>query len=112
MTLWSGGARMKKLMIFGTVNHLSHNYEMLKLTQKFDVKFCYLENNVRRWSRLSHRPEPTTWLNKDQFEWVTHYEPGKYDLAILHVSQSRSRWETVVDYNFRNVGNHLVQISV
>ncbi len=60
---------------------------MLKLTQKYDVKFSYLLNNVRRWSNESHRPEPTTWLNSDQFEWVTHYEPGKYDLAILHVDQ-------------------------
>lgn len=69
------------------MNHLGNNYEMLKLAQKHDIKFSYLENNVRRWTRFSHRPQPTSWLNKDQFEWVTHYEPGKYDLAILHVDQ-------------------------
>lgn len=78
---------MSTLRIFGVLNHLTHQYDMLKLTKKYDVKFSYLENNVRRWSDQSARPEPTTWLNSDQFEWVTHYEPGKYDLAILHVDQ-------------------------
>lgn len=81
---------MKRLMIFGMVNHLSHQYEMLKLAKKYPVKFCYLENNVRRWSRYSARPEPTTWLSSDEFEWVTHYEPGRYDLAILHVDQQHT----------------------
>lgn len=78
---------MRKLRIFGTVNHLAHNYTMLRMAEKYPVKFSYLENNVRRWDRTSHRPEPTTFLNRDQFEWVTHYEPGKYDVAILHVDQ-------------------------
>lgn len=80
----------KRLNIFGVVNHLSNQYEMLKLAKKYPVKFHYLENNVRRWSRYSARPEPTTWLNKDEFEWVTYYEPGKYDLAILHVDQQHT----------------------
>lgn len=74
-------------MVYGMVNHLSHQFEMLKMTKKYPIKFCYLENNVRRWSRYSARPEPTSWLTKDEFEWVTHYEPGKYDVAILHVDQ-------------------------
>jgi len=78
---------MKRINIFGVVNHLGNQYEMLKLAKKYPVKFHYLENNVRRWSKYSSRPEPTTWLTKDEFEWVTYYEPGKYDLAILHVDQ-------------------------
>lgn len=69
------------------VNHLGSQYEMLKLAKRGNVKFHYLENNVRRWSKYSSRPEPTTWLTPDEFEWVDHYEPGKYDLAILHVDQ-------------------------
>lgn len=77
----------KKLRVFGVVNHLGHQYEMLKLSKNYPVKFYYLENNVRRWGRTAHRPEPTTWLTKDQFEWVTHYEPGMCDVAILHVDQ-------------------------
>lgn len=81
---------MERLKIFGVVNHVGHQYEMLKLATKYPVKFSYLENNVRRWSKFSSRPEPTTWLTPDEFEWVTHYEPGKYDVAILHVDQQHT----------------------
>lgn len=77
----------KKLRIFGVTNHVGNQYEMLKLIRRGNVKFSYLENNVRRWSKYSSRPEPSTIYNKDEFEWVTHYEPGKYDVAILHVDQ-------------------------
>jgi glycosyltransferase involved in cell wall biosynthesis len=80
----------ERLKVFGVLNHLSHNYEMLKLAKKYPVKFCYFENNVRRWSRYSARPEPTTWLTNDEFEWVTHYEPGRYDVAILSVDQQHA----------------------
>lgn len=82
--------KQKRINIFGVVNHVGNQYEMLKLAKKYPVKFHYIENNVRRWSRHSARPEPTTWLNSDEFEWVTHYEPGKYDLAILHVDQQHT----------------------
>lgn len=78
---------MKRINVFGHLNHLGNQYDMLKLAKKYPVKFHYLENNVRKWSRYSQRPEPTTWLTSDEFEWVQHYEPGKYDLAILHVDQ-------------------------
>ncbi len=76
-----------RINIFGHLNHLGNQYDMLKLAKKYPVKFHYLENNVRKWSHLSPRPEPTTWLTSDEFEWVQHYEPGKYDVAILHVDQ-------------------------
>lgn len=78
---------MKRLHIFQALNHLAHNYDQLKLAKKYPVKFHYLENNVRKWSHFSPRPEPTTWLSPDEFEWVQYYEPGKYDVAILHVDQ-------------------------
>lgn len=71
----------KKLRVFGVVNHVGNQYEMLKLAEKYPVEFTYLENNVRRWSRHSARPMP------DHLKWATHYEPGKYDVAILHVDQ-------------------------
>lgn len=73
--------------VFGVTNHVGNQYEMLKLTKRGEVKFSYLLNNVRRWTEYSARPEPTTWLNDSEFEWVTHYEKGKYDVAILHVDQ-------------------------
>lgn len=73
-----------KLRIFGAVNHVGNQYEMLKLADKYPVEFTYLENNVRRWSRFSARPVP------DHLKWATHYEPGKYDVAILHVDQQHT----------------------
>lgn len=78
---------MSRLRVFGVLNHLGNQYEMLKLAKKYPVKFTWLENNVRKWSPLSPRPEPTTWLASDEFEWAQYYEPGKYDVAILHVDQ-------------------------
>lgn len=72
---------MSKLRVFGCVNHVGNQYEMLKLAEKYPVEFTYLENNVRRWSRYSARPIP------DHLKWATHYEPGKYDVAILHTDQ-------------------------
>lgn len=83
----NGAVVKDRLKIFGVLNHLGNNYEILKLAKKYPVKFYYLENNVRKWSRYSPRPEPTTWLSEDEFEWVQWYEPGKYDLAMLHVDQ-------------------------
>jgi len=80
----------KRINIFGHLNHAGNQYEMLKLAKKYPVKFHYLENNVRRWDRFTPRPEPSTWLSEDEFEWVTHYEPGKYDVAILHVDQQHT----------------------
>lgn len=72
---------MKKIKIFGVLNHLANSYEQLKLAENYPVEFYYLENNVRRWGRTAHRQMP------ENLNWVTHYEPGKYDLAILSVDQ-------------------------
>lgn len=80
----------KSIKIFTAVNHVGNEYETLKLAKKYPVKFYYLENNIRRWTKYSARPEPTTWLNDDEFEWVQYYEPGKYDLAILRVDQQHT----------------------
>lgn len=75
---------MSKLRVFGVVNHVGNQYEMLKLMENYEVEFTYLENNVRRWSEYSARPIPKN------LKWATHYEPGKYDLAILHVDQQHT----------------------
>lgn len=72
------------MKIFGAVNHLGNQYEMLKLADYYDVEFTYLENNVRRWSKYSPRVMPK------HLKWATEYEPGKYDLAILHVDQQHA----------------------
>lgn len=82
-----GRATVKRIKVFGHLNHLGNQYEMLKLAKNYPVKFYWLENNVRRWNKYSPRPMPHEWLTNDEFEYVPYYEPGKYDLAILHLDQ-------------------------
>lgn len=76
-----------RINIITSLNHLGNEFDTLKLAKKFPIKFHYLENNVRKWSKFSPRPRPETWLTKDEFEWVQYYEKGKYDVAILRVDQ-------------------------
>lgn len=78
---------MNRIKVFGHLNHLGNQYEMLKLTKKYPIKFYWLENNVRKWTRYAPRPMPEDTYSKDEFEYVTHYEPGKYDVAVLHIDQ-------------------------
>jgi glycosyltransferase involved in cell wall biosynthesis len=72
------------IKVFGVLNHIGNQAEMLKLADNYDVEFTYLENNVRRWSDASSRPM------HPKLKWATHYEPGKYDVAILHVDQQHT----------------------
>jgi len=68
---------MKKIKIFGIPWHASHQYELFKLP---NCEFYLLINNCREWAPRA-RPLPKN------VKWVPYYEPGKYDLAILHVDQ-------------------------
>lgn len=79
--------KQPRIKVFGHLNHLGNNFEILKLAKNYPIKFYYLDNNVRKWSRHSPRPRPETYLTSDEFEWVTYYEKGKYDLAMLHLDQ-------------------------
>lgn len=79
--------KQDKIRCFTALNHLGNEYETLHLAKKYPIKFFYLENNVRRWSKYSARPKPTTWLTEDEFEWVQYFDPKQYDLAILRCDQ-------------------------
>lgn len=68
----------KKLRVFGIPWHVGHQYELVRLPFIGQYDFCI--NPYRVWGDSS-RPLP------DNVRWVTHYEKGKYDLAILHVDQ-------------------------
>lgn len=70
-----------KFKIFGIPWHIGHQFELFKLAEYYPVEFYLLENNVRRWKRTQHRKLP------GNVKWVQYYEPGKYDLAILHLDQ-------------------------
>lgn len=70
----------KKIKIFNTPWHVAHQYELFKLP---NTEWFHIVNSVRKWTKgdQSFRPRP-----KNLFD-VAYYEPGKYDLAILHVDQ-------------------------
>lgn len=99
---------MSKLRVFGALNHLANSYEQLKLAKYYPVKFHYLDNNVRKWEDGAHRPNPSTWLTKDQFEWVPYYEKGKYDVAVLSVDQQHVNPDIGKGWLYRDL-NNLIQ---
>lgn len=68
----------KKLRVFGVPWHVGHQYELVRLPMF--AQYDMIINPHRTWGESS-RPIP------DKVNWVTHYEKGKYDLAILHVDQ-------------------------
>lgn len=68
----------KKLRVFDVPWHIGHQYEMLKFPF---AKFSWLQQYRRQYSKSSRGDiEP-------MFDWVQHYEPGAYDVAILHLDQ-------------------------
>lgn len=68
----------KKIKVFGVPWHVGHQYELAQLP--FIENYDFIINPYRVWGETS-RPFP------EKGRWVTHYEKGKYDLAILHVDQ-------------------------
>lgn len=46
-----------------------------------ECEFYFCLNQKKQWSERDQRPIP------ENIKFVTEYEPGKYDLAILHVDQ-------------------------
>lgn len=67
---------MSKLKVFSVPWHVAHQYSLLQL----DFDWHYLIQHTRKWDNRA-RPLP------EKVKWVTHFEEGKYDLAILHVDQ-------------------------
>lgn len=66
----------QKLRVFGVPWHLGHQYELAKLP--------FLE-----WSWLIQYKRQYGIKPRGDFmkNWVPYYEPGKYDLAVLHLDQ-------------------------
>jgi hypothetical protein len=69
---------MKKLRVFGFAWHTPHQYSLITAFPEYN--FYYIKNTIKQWNE-ENRPVP-----KNLF-FVDHYEPGEYDLAILHVDQ-------------------------
>lgn len=76
---------MKKIKIFGTPWHLGHQYELFKIPW---IEWSWLIQLRRQYGTKSR--------GEFNVNWVTHYEPGKYDLALLHLDQQcfeETLWE-------------------
>lgn len=69
---------MKKFKVIGVPWHTAHQYEIAKLP--FIEQYDLMINPWRYWGD-SQRPIPPN------MGFVDHYEPGKYDFAILHIDQ-------------------------
>lgn len=69
----------KRLKIFDTPWHSMHQFDMFNAL-KDDADFYLCHNSNRSWP-LEARPVP------ENVHFVSYYEAGVYDLAILHVDQ-------------------------
>lgn len=68
----------KQIRIFGLGWHIANQFSLLQVP---NTHWTYLINNVRPSWNTDVRPMP------DNLDFTTYYEPGKYDLAVLHVDQ-------------------------
>jgi hypothetical protein len=68
---------MEKIKVFSVPWHQAHQSELLKIDW---IDWTYCINHIRKFDART-RPIPK------HLKWVPYYEPGKYDLAILHVDQ-------------------------
>ena len=120
---------MDKIRIFDVPWHIGHQYEQLKFPW---ADWSWLINYKRNYSEsprgdLIKRVDgivPTNspdsvpvWqsdiLNRTRkirpdrgFNWVVDYEPGKYDLAILHLDQQCVE-DGILEYGKGSVYRHL-----
>lgn len=73
---------MTKYKLFGHNWHLGHDLELVRLPF---IEWDFLINHYRKWTKTHY------WLRGiEKFpnvNLVTHYEPGKYDAALLHIDQ-------------------------
>ena len=69
---------MRKIKIYGVPWHTSHQRELCNLP--FVEEYNLQLNPYRYWGDVQ-RPMP------ENMKYVTHYEKGYYDLAILHIDQ-------------------------
>ena len=68
---------MKPIKIYSVPWHVAHQFELLKIP---NLEWHYQLSHIRHWSEYA-RPKPSN------IHWETHYEAGKYDLAVLHIDQ-------------------------
>jgi hypothetical protein len=68
---------MKKYKIFNVFWHVAHQYSLYQIP---GIEWSVLLNTFRKW-KTDARPLP------EGVKIVPYYEPGKYDVAVLHIDQ-------------------------
>lgn len=66
----------RPLRIFNVPWHIAHQYELYKIPF---TQWGHQVNKIRKWGK--YRPFP------DNVQNVSHYEEGKWDIAVLHIDQ-------------------------
>lgn len=69
---------MRKLKIFNHVWHIGHQYSLMEALKDV-AEFYWLDQHRRPFNNQPRGDLPVTMVN--------HYEPGVYDLALLHLDQ-------------------------
>ena len=72
----------KRLKVWKSPWHTSHDHDLIEALSPV-ADFDLLINYTRRWDE-KNRPVPANT------SWVTHFEKGKYDFAILNIDQQCS----------------------
>lgn len=94
---------MKEIKVFNMPWHIGHQYELCKIPA---TKWYWLVNHRRHFASMPRGPQENYG-----FEWIPHYESGKYDVALLHLDQQcmeDSLWERGKGSVFREV-NSVIQ---
>lgn len=78
---------MKKIRVFNVPHHLGHQHSLAKIPF-FDFT----------WLRQYRRQYSTKVRGDFMKSWTDYYEPGKYDVAILHLDQQSA------DVDITNIG--------
>lgn len=68
-----------KIKVFDMCWHIPHQWDMINALSN-DCEFTYCLNVKRQWDK-TQRPLP------ENLNFVTHYDAGTYDVAILHIDQ-------------------------
>jgi glycosyltransferase involved in cell wall biosynthesis len=92
----------KRVKIFDYVWHIPHQFDMLYALRD-DCDFYYCLNTKRQWD-TKVRPVP------DNLHFVTHYEQGKYDVAILHIDQQMIADDHVKALIYNQFNSHITDI--
>jgi hypothetical protein len=69
----------RKIKVFDYCWHIPHQWDMIHALRD-DCEFYYVLTVFTQWN-TAKRPVPP------EIKFVTHYEPGQYDVAILHMDQ-------------------------